>query len=123
MWVTRSNKVPIQLGNSQMTVVDGMLSTRGATNVTVSTTPSTVERPLSGDMSAAQLVSLKRVYLRSSGGAQMGMRVTGFRLLAGSPPTLLLSTPSGSLAVSGSTVSGSATANLVGDTAVVWQGE
>ncbi|KAG2448351.1 hypothetical protein HYH02_006933 [Chlamydomonas schloesseri] len=121
-WVTRSDKVPIQLGNSQMTVVDGMLSSRGATNVTVSTTPSTVERPLNADMSAAQLTSLTRVYLRGSDGAQVGLRVTGFRVLAGSPPTLLLSTPSGSLVVSGNTVTGSATTTLMGDAAVVWQG-
>ncbi|KAG2448353.1 hypothetical protein HYH02_006935 [Chlamydomonas schloesseri] len=119
--VTRSDKVPIQLGNSQMTVVDGMLSSRGATNVTVSTTPSTVERPLNADMSAAQLTSLTRVYLRGSDAAQVGLRVTGFWVLAGSPPMLLLSTPSGSLAVSGNTVTGSATTTLMGDVAVVWQ--
>ncbi|KAG2442581.1 hypothetical protein HXX76_002666 [Chlamydomonas incerta] len=121
-WVTRSDKVPIQLGNSQMTVLDGMLSSRGATNVTVSTVPGTVERPLNANMTSAQLTSLTRVYLRSSDGAQVGLRVTGFRLVAGSPPTLLLSTPSGSLAVSGNSVSGSATTGLVGDPAMVWQG-
>ncbi|KAG2442583.1 hypothetical protein HXX76_002668 [Chlamydomonas incerta] len=121
VWVTRSDKVPIQLGNNQMTVLDGMLSSRGATNVTVSTVPSTVERPLNANMTSAQLTSLTRVYLRSSDGAQVGLRVTGFRLVAGSPPTLLLSTPSGSLAVSGNSVSGSATTGLVGDPAMVWQ--
>eukprot|EP00198_Chlamydomonas_reinhardtii_P013609 XP_001702946.1 predicted protein [Chlamydomonas reinhardtii] len=122
-WVTRADKLPIQLGNSQMTVVDGMLSSRHAANATVSTQPNTVQRPLSANMTTAQLTSLTRVYLSSSTGAQVGLVVTGFRLVAGSPPTLLLSTPSGSLEVSGNSISGSAAAGLVGDTAMVWQGE
>eukprot|EP00198_Chlamydomonas_reinhardtii_P013576 XP_001702913.1 predicted protein [Chlamydomonas reinhardtii] len=96
VWVTRADKLPIQLGNSQMTVVDGMLCSRDASNATVSTQPNTVQRPLSANMTTAQLTSLTRVYLSSS----------TYRLVAGSPPTLLLSTPSGSLEVSGNSISG-----------------
>ena len=65
-WVTRADKLPIQLGNSQMTVVDGMLCSRDASNATVSTQPNTVQRPLSANMTTAQLTSLTRVYLSSS---------------------------------------------------------
>ena len=64
--MTRADKLPIQLGNSQMTVVDGMLCSRDASNATVSTQPNTVQRPLSANMTTAQLTSLTRVYLSSS---------------------------------------------------------
>ncbi|KAG2499940.1 hypothetical protein HYH03_002227 [Edaphochlamys debaryana] len=102
--INRKTGTPVQvLGHDITTGANGLLTQRRG-GAAITTGSQFTELKLSSSMSREQLASLTRVRFKSSTGAEVGLRVTGFAVKASSdnsPPVLHLSTPTGMVVVRG----------------------
>ncbi|PNW85343.1 hypothetical protein CHLRE_03g181950v5 [Chlamydomonas reinhardtii] len=117
--VTRGTQAPVQVGNSAFTVDSrNMLVATHPGNSSNTTVPLLVQtttvqtlKLLSSNMTASELQSVRKVYLKSTDGTELALKVTSCTLREDSSApgrglrVALLSTPSGMLQLRGEAVS------------------
>ncbi|KAG2448352.1 hypothetical protein HYH02_006934 [Chlamydomonas schloesseri] len=116
--VSRTSKAPVQLGNSAFTVDSRnmLVTVTPGSNTTaprlVQTTTAQTLKLLSSNMTAAELQSVRRVYLKSGDGTELALKVSSFTMREDMPASggrgvrvALLRTPSGTLQLRGESVS------------------
>ncbi|GFR41007.1 hypothetical protein Agub_g1674, partial [Astrephomene gubernaculifera] len=121
--LSSSTNKPVQATDANYTVApSGLLLSRSSAG-TVATGAYYAQRMLNSSMTSEELTYLARVCVLGANGAELGLRVTGYKLLSGSPAQLHVHTPSGTLVLTGSKVDNSTVpANLLDPSITRWIG-